>query len=111
MEFKVGDMVRITKNTNNHRFNIGDIVELTSNNGHDMYWLCRGDSGGYYVTESEFDLVEPQPEQTPPRTMHPDDFMLAVSEFAADNGFGVTQLEFHGTEFVGSALPRHSYAV
>jgi hypothetical protein len=43
--------------------------------------------------------------------MHPDDFMLAVSEFAADNGFGVTQLDFFATEFIGAALPRHSYSV
>jgi hypothetical protein len=47
----------------------------------------------------------------PPRKMHPDDFMLAINEFAADNGFGVTQLEFYGTEFIGSTLPRHSYSV
>jgi hypothetical protein len=111
MEFKVGDKVRITKNTNNHRFNIGDIVELTSNNGYDMYWLCGGDRSGYYVTESEFELFAPKKEPDPPRKMHPDDFMLAVSEFASDNGFFVTKIDFYAKEFVGSALPRHSYAV
>jgi hypothetical protein len=85
--------------------------------GIDDMWLCGSKDGdlskGWSSSTYRCRIIEratPQ-EPTPPRKMHPDDFMLAVSEFAADNGFGVTQLKFHGTELDGRILPHYSYSV
>jgi hypothetical protein len=109
MKFKVGD--KVVGNGSNYFHRIGTTGTIESVDEYET-WV-RWDNGDIHEVRSlnTIDLVEPTPEPTPPRKMHPDDFMLAVSEFATDNGFGVTQLEFFATECVGSTIPRHSYSV
>lgn len=82
--------------------------------GLDDMWLCGSKDGdlfeGWSSATHNCRIIE-RATPTPPRKMHPDDFMLAVSEFATDNGFGVTQLDFHSTAYVGHTRPRHIYNV
>jgi hypothetical protein len=104
LDVKAGDVVSWN---NKIRYMIGGVRD----NG--LYYKEGSESYCNLSNKAEWHIVSraPQPEPTPPRKMHPDDFMLAISEFAEDNGFGVTQLEFYGTEFIGASLPRHSYSV
>lgn len=110
MEFQVGDTV--VGNSSNFFHRIGMLGKVERINEHRI-WVTWED--GDTMSERKCGLTPvsraaPQ-EPTPPRKMHPDDFMQAVGEFAEDNGFGVTQLDFFSKEFVGSALPQHSYSV
>jgi hypothetical protein len=105
MEFKANDKVVGNHNGYSHRLGKKGTVLCDGDYFTGVMW---SDGDIVQVAKNGIDLVE---NHDPPRKMHPDDFMLAISEFAADNGFGITQLEFHGTEFIGAALPRHSYAV
>jgi hypothetical protein len=109
MKFKVGDKVVGNAYNYLHRFGQYGTIESVGENGTWVRW-DNGDKNEVRSLNS-IDLVDTTPEPTTPRKMHPDDFMLAISEFAADNGFGVTQLDFYGTEFIGAALPSHSYSV
>jgi hypothetical protein len=103
LDVKAGDVVSWN---NKISYMIGGVRD----NG--LYYKEGSESYCNLSNTAEWYLVSRAPQKTtPPRKMHPDDFMLAISEFAADNGFGVTQLEFYGTEFIGSVLPRYSYSV
>jgi hypothetical protein len=108
MKFKVGDKVVNVRSgytlDNGSPVTNGVITEV--HNGYCCMVRFDGLNRSFYCEPGDVELLP-----TLPRKMHPDDFMLAISEFAADNGFMVTQLEFHGTDFIGDALPRHSYAV
>lgn len=108
MEFKVGDKVVGNAYNYVHRIGMTGVIERA---GEDGTWV-RWDNGETFEAKpGAIALVKPTQEPTPRRKMHPDDFVNAINDFAADNGFGVTQLDFYGTEFIGAALPRHSYSV
>jgi hypothetical protein len=109
MGFKVGDRVVNVRSgytlANELEVTTG-VVTKVNGDGDGCMVIFDGLKCSYYCEPGDVELLP-----TPPRKMHPDDFMLAINEFASDNGFCVTQLEFHGTEFIGAALPRHSYSV
>jgi hypothetical protein len=108
MGFKVGDRVVNVRSgyvrLNGSPVTNGVITEV--NNGDFCRVRFDGLNRSYHCATGDVELLP-----TPPRKMHPDDFVNAISEFAEDNGYGITKLEFHGTEFIGGTLPRHSYSV
>jgi hypothetical protein len=107
MGFKVGDKVVNVRSgyvlDNGNLVTTGVVTDV-------LDYGCRvifdGLNCSYYCEPGDVELLP-----TPTSKMHPDDFMLEISEFAEDNGYGITKLEFHGTELIGIALPRHSYSV
>jgi hypothetical protein len=66
-----------------------------------------GPENGLWKIISRATIAEP----SPPRKMHPDDFVSAVNDFARDNGFGVSKIEFRGCTFNDTCLPFHQYSV
>ena len=64
-----------------------------------------GPENGLWEIVSRAPITEP----TPPRKMHPDDFVNAVNDFARDNGFGIISMEFGGA--FNNGLSRHTYSV
>lgn len=104
LDVKAGDVVSWN---NKMEYIIGGI------RGDGRYYQKYSDPWSNLSNEPEWHIVSRATPQSPakPRKMHPDDFMLAVSEFAADNGFGVTHIDFYATEYVGCTRPQHSYSV
>ena len=104
LDVKEGDVVSWKKV---NEYTIGGIRD----NGH----YYNKDSGLWFSLSNGADwhLVSRATPQEPakPRKMHPDDFVIAVNDFARDNGFGVSKIEFHGCTFSDTCLPFYKYSV
>ena len=116
--FMNGDFELIGKTLQELNVQVGDVVATES--GTFRYTVALNEKGNMC---DESDMVELDKfsrwhivslaaiiEPTPPRKMHPDDFVKAVNDFARDNVFGVTKIEF-GSTAVDGGLVRHSYSV
>ena len=91
--FKVGDKVMGNGYGDSHR--IGDNGTIESI---DKYapWVRWSDGELLLAKNVCLDIVSraaPQ-DTTPPRKMHPDDFVKSVRDFAIDNGFSVDTMAF-----------------
>lgn len=92
MEFKVGDKVVGNASGYFHRVGMFGTVEGVGRNG---TWVTWSDGETHKSIKGCIDLVSSAtPETTPPRKMHPDDFVNAINDFAADNGFSVEHMTF-----------------
>ena len=122
MGFKVGDKVRITARSYsgiNIDVNIEPYAIVTRVADHGAM-LQRGECDNHYVIDHDnwhfffengtFEPIENH-EPAAPRKMHPDDFVSAVNDFARDNRFVVSKIEFRGCTFNDTCLPFHQYSV
>ena len=109
MEFQVGDTV-VGNDSNYHRVGMFGTVKSVDGNG---TWGTRANGDTFAASKGGIDLVSRATPQDPakPRKMHPDDFVIAVNDFAIDNGFGLSKIEFHGCTFNDTCLPFHKYSV
>lgn len=98
MTFNVGDKVRIVDTEGYKMVSIGQVAVVTWVGGGSSVCLMRGsceehsslDSENWHYCFPDCCCVPYQePTATPPRKMHPDDFIQSVNDLALDNGFSV----------------------
>ena len=91
MTFKVGDKVVGNSYGFSHRIGETGTVDRVDETGTWVKWsvvdAMKTLPGGIYLV-SRAAITEP----TPPRKMHPDDFLSAVQDFAKDNDFKLNMI-------------------